>query len=330
MDKPPYNLNTSVLRSCVEIADVIGELKGRGLALPVPEVRKTNLIKTIHSSLLLEGNALSEAEVTEIFDGKPTRVCSKRATEVQNAIELYQRFDDWVYASQSSFKAAHQLLMKDLIGGIDAGRFRNEETTAVVQISSFNLAPKAEYVAKLMNQLFYFLRSQRAVPKLVLSCVCHYEMMFIQPFVTGNGPMARFWQQVILAQELSIFRYLAISDLIEVHHSDYCEVLRECHRQGESTAFIEFMLRLLLQSLVDYQSHAMQRPRVPQDRLHEAQHHFRDRRFSRKDYAMLHQEISLPTASRDLAMGVSVGYLKKSGHQATARYQFEVRSFEKA
>jgi len=49
---------------------MIGESNALFLNKPSPQLRKQNQIKTIHSSLQIEGNTLSEEQITALLENK--------------------------------------------------------------------------------------------------------------------------------------------------------------------------------------------------------------------------------------------------------------------
>ena len=53
------------------------------------KLRCAKRIKTIHSSLAIEDNALSLKQVTDILDGKPVGAPLREIQEVKNAIATY-------------------------------------------------------------------------------------------------------------------------------------------------------------------------------------------------------------------------------------------------
>ena len=55
-------------------------------------LRKINRIKTIHSSLAIEGNTLSESEVFDIVEGKNVVEPIREIQEVKNAIKTYEMY----------------------------------------------------------------------------------------------------------------------------------------------------------------------------------------------------------------------------------------------
>lgn len=91
--KPPYRLNHEILRLVSEIAEKLGAIKTIHKAGPGPQLRRNNQVKTIQSSLEIEGNSLSEAQVTAILNNQRVAGPAKDILEVQNAIAAYAMLD---------------------------------------------------------------------------------------------------------------------------------------------------------------------------------------------------------------------------------------------
>ena len=67
---PPYKLTENILSAVALIAEQLGKLdSGRNGHLS-PRLRRDNRIKSIHSSLAIESNALTLSQVTDVIDGK--------------------------------------------------------------------------------------------------------------------------------------------------------------------------------------------------------------------------------------------------------------------
>ena len=84
---------------------------------------------------------------------------------------------------------------------------------------------------------------------LIMSSVFHYEFVFIHPFSDGNGRMARLWQNVILSKWREIFKYVTIENQIKKYQNEYYEAINTCNINGDSTIFIEFMLKMINNTL---------------------------------------------------------------------------------
>jgi Fic family protein len=62
--KPP-DITSEILKYIASISEKIGVVNAKFLTKTNPTLRKQNQIKTIHSSLSIEGNTLSEEQITQ-------------------------------------------------------------------------------------------------------------------------------------------------------------------------------------------------------------------------------------------------------------------------
>jgi hypothetical protein len=83
-------------------------------------------------------------------------------------------------------------------------------------------------------------------------------------------------------------------------------------------------LQVILASLIKYREEANVRPNDPLSRLKYAQQNLSKDWFGRKDYMFVHPDVSMPTASRDLAFGLKQNILISSGQKNQVRYRFVV------
>jgi Fic family protein len=318
---PPYELTSKILRQTADIAGLLGSLDALNIVKPEPKLRKQNKIKTIKSSLAIEGNSFTEDQITAILEGKRVLGPKKEVLEVKNAIDLYDnitRFDP--YDLKSCLKA-HQILMKDLIG--TAGLWRDKNIGVLDGTNVKHIAPKPSFVPKLMNDLFLWLKNDINAHYLIKGAIVHYELEFIHPFEDGNGRMGRFWQTLLLTKNNPLFEYLPIESLIEKRQKDYYAILEKCDKAGSSTLFIEFMLEIIKDTLDKYIGEIKNATITVNDRLEKARTVFALDHFSRKDYMLLFKTISTATASRDLKYGTDKKLLKKQGDKNNSKYTFK-------
>jgi Fic family protein len=314
--KPPYELTATILKSISSISQKLGEINARYLTKQSPTLRKQNQIKTIHASLKIEGNTLSEAQITALIENKPVIGPQKDIREVVNAIAVYEQLSSFGFASEQSFLAAHKALMQNLIER--PGSYRSQGVGIVTGSQVQHLAPPAANVPYLMKELFAYLKDKNELT-LIKSCVFHYEMEFIHPFLDGNGRMGRLWQTVILRHEYPVFDFLPFESLISQNQADYYRALAQSDKEGKSTSFIEYMLSIINKSLASLLLQATKRP-TDAERL---ELFLRDApaEFSRQDYLQKFPELSSATASRDLKKAVDNGLLEKTGDKKTTRYR---------
>lgn len=318
--KPPYQITTTIIGLIASVSEKIGEVNSAHLHKPPSELRRKNRIKTIQASLEIEGNSLSQEQVTAILDNKRVIAPHKEILEVQNAIRVYEMLDSFNPTSLTSFCKAHKVLMNGLVDR--PGILRTGSVGIIRGSDVTHIAPSATMVKSLMNNLFEYLRHDKDLP-LIKSCVFHYETEFIHPFPDGNGRMGRLWQTVILKKYSSLFEFLPVESLIREKQQEYYRVLGEADNQGNSTGFIEFMLQIINESLETLLTH-QNINLTTNDRLETFREKTGGDSFTRKDYLRHFKQISSATASRDLKEGVDRGVLKKTGDRRTTQYRFEL------
>lgn len=316
--KPPYSITSVILSLISTISEKLGAINANHLQAPRTELRKANQIKTIHSTLEIEGNTLSIDQVTAVIENKRVIAPQKDILEVKNAIKVYDAFQSFNALSLPSFLKAHALLMKGLIPM--PGKFRTAGAGIVKGSKLTHLAPKANMVKALMNDLFSYLKNDKDL-LLIKSCVFHYELEFIHPFEDGNGRMGRLWQSVILKELNPIFVFLPVELIIKQRQSEYYKVLEKSDKSGNSTLFIEFILAAIDEAL-SIQVNQRKAPITAEERIKIFREQFGKNEFSRKDYLEYFKEISAPTASRDLKSAVEQKIIKRRGDKRTAVYNF--------
>ena len=311
--KPPYDITPKILKLITSISEKLGEINATYLSKQSPQLRKQNRIKTIHSSLQIEGNTLTEEQITALIENKRVIGPEKDVLEVLNAIKLYENLEKYKFYSDKSFLKAHKVLMNGLIQS--PGKYRTKGVGIVKGNIVEHIAPPAENVPYLMKDLFEYLKDSEELT-LIKSCVFHYEMEFIHPFIDGNGRMGRLWQTLILMSEYPVFEFLPFETLISQTQNEYYNSLAMCDKLGKSTMFIEYMLGVIdksLSSLLDYNNRIFK----DVDRL-EYFIKLGAKEFTRKDYMNTFKNLSSATASRDLKKGLelklfeSIGFLNKT------------------
>lgn len=314
--KPPYDITSKILSLIASISEKIGEVSAYHLDKPSPQLRKQNKIKTIHSSLRIEGNTLSEQQITALLENKRIVGPEKDILEVLNANKVYETLGGFKPNSEKDFLKAHKLLMEGLME--NPGKYRNQGVGIFQGEDVAHIAPPAGNVPTLMHQLFEYLKSSDEIP-LVKSCVFHYEMEFIHPFLDGNGRMGRLWQTVILRNKYAVFEFLPFESLITKSQQNYYEALAKSDKSGNSTVFIEYMLDVIDQSLSELLM-PNQRIMTETGRL-DYFYSLSKNEFTRKDYLNVFKNISVATASRDLKKGLEMGLFEREGTKNTALYK---------
>jgi len=198
------------------------------LIRPEARLRRENRIRTIHSSLSIEGNTLQIDQVTAILENKRVIAPAREIREVKNAIVSYDQLGKVDPLSEQDFLNVHSLLLGGLVD--EAGVYRSTAIGIMKGCEVKHVVPGAHMVPSLMKNLFDYLR-QNDDPTIIKSCVFHYELEFVHPFQDGNGRMGRFWQTRILMDENPIFEFLPIEAAIKHNQMEYYEALADADMQ---------------------------------------------------------------------------------------------------
>ena len=247
---PPYTITDKMLNYVSDIMKKIGEANYFESLNRYPELRRKSRIRSIHSSLAIENNQLSLFQVEDVINGKMVIGEQKDIQEVKNAYEAYEQIDKINPYSVDDLKKIHGILT--FLIEKDAGKFRNHGEAVYDGNIQIFMAPPHKMVPTLMDNLFnWIIENKDKVNPLILSSVFHYEFVFIHPFHDGNGRTARIWQTAILSNWEKAFTYLPIESMIKKNQEEYYKVIDNCNKAGESTEFIEFMLKMINDTIDD-------------------------------------------------------------------------------
>ena len=67
--EPPYTISNKMLELVSSISEKVGKISSHRELEARPHLRKNNRIRSIHSSLKIEANSLSLAEVRDVING---------------------------------------------------------------------------------------------------------------------------------------------------------------------------------------------------------------------------------------------------------------------
>ena len=223
-----------------------------------PYLRKQTRINSIHSSLAIENNNLTIEQVKDVIDGKMVMGPQKEIQEVKNAYNAYEMIPNVDPYSIADLKKVHGVMT--FLTVEESGEFRVGAEGVFDGDKCIFVCPPPEMINTLMQNLFDWMSENKdTLHPLILSSVFHYEFVFIHPFSDGNGRTARLWQNILLYNWKEVFEYLPIESLIHKYQTEYYKVIDNCNKKGDSTEFIEFMLRMIDETL----DGALSTPSIP-------------------------------------------------------------------
>ena len=249
MQKYPFQINSNILKLTAEISELVGRMGTLTEVARSPQLRRSNRIKTIYSSLAIEQNTLSLDQVTAVLSGKRVLAPPKDIAEVQNAFEIYDRLDELNPYSIDDLLTAHAVMMRGLRD--DAGEFRSRPVGIVDnQGNVLHVGTLPAYVPQLVAELIDWTEHNEN-PLLIKSCVFHYEFELIHPFSDGNGRIGRLWHTLLLSKWNPLFAWVPVESIIHDRQSDYYNAINASNNAADSTCFMEFMLSAINSALLE-------------------------------------------------------------------------------
>ena len=245
--QPPFVLTGDIVSLVADIAEQVGRLSARPGFDRDLRLRRINRIRTVTGSLAIEGNTLTEEQITALLDGKTVLAPPRELQEARNALAVYERLPEWNALDERDLLAAHRQLMLGLLD--HPGAYRSGGVGVMAGDKVLHMAPPAARVPPLMAQLFDWLRNCREHP-LIASSVFHYEFEFIHPFADGNGRMGRLWQTLLLSRWQPAFAWLPVESLVHQQQAGYYQALNDSTAASDCAPFIRFMLGCIHEAVV--------------------------------------------------------------------------------
>lgn len=249
MQNYPFQINSDILNLVARICELTGQLSTQSKLNNSPQLRRTNRIKTIYSSLAIEQNTLTLDQVTAVISGKRVLAPPKDIAEVQNAYEVYDRLDALNPYSVEDLLLAHEVMTRGLVD--ESGEFRTGSVGVVDNHGNvLHVGTLPAYVPGLVAELLDWTEHD---PQhiLIKTCVFHYEFELIHPFADGNGRIGRLWHTLLLSKWNRIFAWLPVESMIHDRQEEYYRVFNAANHAADSTVFITFMLEAIRDTMLE-------------------------------------------------------------------------------
>lgn len=241
--KPPYTITEKAADYLAKIVETVVRLEfGTGFKRDI-KLHRENRLRTIYSSLAIEGNTLSLDEVTAVIEGKMVAGKQAEIKEVKNAYEAYDKIMTFDPYAIRDFLKAHQLITDGLVS--ESGKFRSGDVGVFDGDVAVHIGARPQFVPQLMEDLFGWAKESELHPVLK-SAILHYEIEIIHPFADGNGRMGRLWQTLLLAKWNDIFAWIPMESVLYENRPQYYQTIEDARKANDSGVFIEFTLAALL------------------------------------------------------------------------------------
>ena len=265
---PPYTITEKAANYLAKIVEAVTRLEfGTEFRRDI-RLHRENRIRTIHSSLAIEGNTLSISEVTAVIQGNVVAGKQEDIKEVKNAYEAYDRILTLDPYSIEDFLKAHKWMTQGLLE--ESGKFRSGDVGVFDGDKAVHIGARPQFVPQLTEELFTWAKESDLHPVLK-SAILHYEIETIHPFADGNGRIGRLWQTLLLAKWNELFAWIPMESILWQNRLQYYTAIEMARKANDSGVFIEFTLSALYEIIAEQEKHQVEHQDKHQVELTEAQ-----------------------------------------------------------
>ncbi|MGH7289286.1 MAG: Fic family protein [Myxococcota bacterium] len=260
---PSYRLTAKMLRQLKAIEQTTGFLRAVSLRPDwIKEVKSRTLVQEALASLQIEGNSLTLEEAFALARELPPRELRDAEREFCNYLRAFDAIDGLRGArdaalSKGDLRNLHGLLVDGVRGGRrGAGEFRREDVkvgdVADGKVHVHHHPPSWFEVEARVDDLFAWIEASKAHGKgdddpwihpVILAGIAQHRLVWIHPFVDGNGRTARMLTTLLLSQRGYDFKYLfQLSTYYNQVRDDYYRALRNADATGDYTEWLTYFL----------------------------------------------------------------------------------------
>jgi Fic family protein len=206
-------------------------------------------VEWTYNSNAIEGNTLTLQE-TDLVINRGLTIGNKSLKEHFEALnhkEGIQYLYDFVQKKkeldEKTILEIHKIILKN-INETEAGHYRKEN---VMILGAIHIPPSAIKIPKLMAEFFeWYYANKTNISTVELAAWVHYKLVYIHPFIDGNGRTARLLMNLILLQH-----GYPPAVILNIDRKKYYRVLKEADKE-EYGDFLNFIGRAAERSLLIY------------------------------------------------------------------------------
>ena len=208
------------------------------------QLDKLNRVRAVYGTTALEGNPLSESEVSYQLDlvEREGHTSNDQLTKEQLQIRNAARAQAWVKErfgpNNPSVTIGDILYMHKMVTerSDETNNIPGELRTFLVRVGSqdmggVHLGAPHETLPKLMRELVEFINSKRMMDEhpVVRALLAHFFLVTIHPFGDGNGRVSRLLEAGILFQgDYNVHGFYGLSNFFYRNDQDYKRLLQKC------------------------------------------------------------------------------------------------------
>jgi len=229
------------------------------------QLKKDLIRRSIFGTAAIEGNKLTEDEVSEVLSKeKKAELKNKAEQEIDNLKRLYTFLkgnpneSPW-NVREKFIKDIHKVLTSRLDYYHNTpGNYRNEPVfVGNVEHGGTYTPPKTlDDIKTLMSIFTEWINSEEmlAIPPMTRACIAHFHLAKIHPFQDGNGRTSRFVEAMILDRAGIKYLPQTMSNYYYQNINEYFIASSDTHKtndRSDITPFLSFYYDGIISSLRD-------------------------------------------------------------------------------
>ena len=212
----------------------------------IKQLKEYYRVGMTYSSNALEGNSLTETETKIVLEDGIT-IGGKPIKDYYEALGHSEAYD-YIYElakngdiTENNIKKLHKLFY-NRIDEKKAGKYRTEKV--IISGSKYSL-PGPEKINSLMCEFVTKMGKVKNMHPVEYAAIAHKELVFIHPFIDGNGRVARLLMNLILLQ-----KSYCIAIIPPILRRDYINALEKAHTSDSD--FKKFIAGTVKETQKDY------------------------------------------------------------------------------
>lgn len=250
----PFSLTHWMASQVCEIAEVVGALQLQKVGPQVASPDFDDHIRSIQSLLALEHTTLESGQIRSMCQRLSFPNLERVSQLVLNLAMLFSQLPTIDATSVGGLLSAHAHLLAGISQG--PGEFRRSNDVSnngslQCQVVSYH------GVSTPMHRLFVWFQETKIHP-LIASCVVHYEIRRLCPFLEGNEILALLWQKQMLGLWHPSLTSLPLESLLVADIAGYERELTKAIAREDAASFIEFLLAIIFKAITTWESRLSQ------------------------------------------------------------------------
>ena len=212
MKKPsiPFALTHQIASQVCNVAELVGSLQLQTAGRQIVSPDSDDHIHGIQSLLALEHTSLESEPILSMCQGESLPDLERVSLLVRNLETLFRLLPTIDAISVEGLFSAHAHLLVGV--SQELGAFRRSNSVRH-NGSLQNPVPSYHDVSTRMYRLVSWFQESKIHP-LIASCVVHFEIRRLSPFLEGNEILALLWQKQVLGLWYPNLAYLPLESML--------------------------------------------------------------------------------------------------------------------